>query len=153
MMRSSGLTDLVRCAETDSEGYRCALSPNHDGPHRWMRCEWTDPAGRRCILPPRHPGSHDLAWYDALAATGSRHTVRYHGPREASEARAAREEEVFRAHGWAVVSSGYKLDRWWRIGPLAALLGLFWLPGGTLAVDYAFGSPFPPRPAGVAGGE
>jgi hypothetical protein len=134
------LSTFVRCSAVDGEGFQCMLRPNHDGPHVWGRCEYLDAAGFRCFLPPRHPGRHDFAWFDRETEAGARHTVRYSGTEEGCRRQSTKDEQIFRAHGWAPVSSEFKVSAAWRsplLQPvLAVVIGT--APRGTLEIVYEF---------------
>lgn len=132
------MKDVFNCSATDEEGFRCALRPNHSGPHRWGRCQYVDAGGHRCFLPPRHPGDHSMPWFDQATPVGARHVVRYQGTEDECRARAAEEARIFRAHGWAPLEPGFKLGLPWRWRPIAALMNALLAPRGQLDVAYEY---------------
>src|ERR1035437_5080784 len=94
------LATMLRCPDTDIEGFRCRLQPVHDGAHKWSRCENTDGDGHRCALPPRHPGPHYQPWYDRDATAGQIHTIRYGGTERETSGLAEKAAAIAANYGW-----------------------------------------------------
>jgi hypothetical protein len=133
------LRDMLTCAATDDEGFRCVHSPNHKGAHEWGRCAHLDEGGHRCFLPPRHPQRHAFPWFDSPAHDGDRHTVRYGGTADEGQGHALRDMPLFQKYGWAVSDTTFTPSWPWRWGPTARLLTFFLAPRGSFQVVYEFG--------------
>jgi len=141
------LSAIVRCKAVDTEGFQCLLRPNHDGPHRWARCDYED-GGHRCFLPPRHPGRHEFAWFDRPTVPGAHHTVHYSGTEEQCRRRFLRDEQVFEAKGWRLVSAEFRASMVWRSPWLRPVVSSIVGPAqrGSLEVVYEFGGAEEGRP-------
>ena len=134
------ISGMVRCPQTNEEGFRCRLRPNHEGEHIWERCDWTDDRGARCMLPHRHPGRHALFWYDEVGADGTRRTLEFSGTEPAARRLADKAAGLAATRGWAEIERRYVLGLGWRIAPLAAFLRLFADPQGAMRVTFERGS-------------
>jgi hypothetical protein len=132
------LRDMLTCAATEDEGFRCVRSPNHGGAHEWGRCAHVDAAGHRCYMPPGHPNGHVLPWFDSPAHDGDRHTVRYQGSEDECQRHTLRDMPVFARHGWVSCDTTFATSWPWRWGPTAWLLSRLVGPRGRLEVIYEF---------------
>jgi hypothetical protein len=134
------LRDMLTCAATDDEGFRCIHSPNHKGAHEWGRCAHVDDGGHRCFMPPRHPGGHVLPWFDSPAHEGDHHTLRYEGSEDACQRDALRDMPMFQRYGWAACDTTFTPWLPWRWRPLARVMAALLLaPRGSLQIVYEFG--------------
>jgi hypothetical protein len=138
MALNFNLRDVLSCAATDDEGFRCVRPPNHSGPHEWGRCPYADEAGHRCFLPPGHPGNHAMPWFDSPAHEGDHHLVRYEGTEADCQRHAVADMRVFLGHGWRALDSTFTAWRPWRSGPTARPLSALLAPRGRLEVEYEF---------------
>ena len=130
------ISAMVRCPETDEEGFRCRLRPNHEGPHDWERCDWIDDRGARCMLPHRHPGRHALFWYDEPVAVGTKRTLELSGAEPGARKLADRAARLAGSRGWAEVERKYALAPAWRLPGLSAFMRLFADPQGSMRVTF-----------------
>jgi hypothetical protein len=130
------LRDMLTCAATDDEGFRCTHSPNHKGAHEWGRCAHVDEGGHRCFLPPGHPNRHAFPWFDSPAPDGDRHTVRYGGPEDECRRHALRDTPLFQKYGWVRHETRFTLSWPWRLRPIARLMTILLEPRGRLDVGY-----------------
>jgi hypothetical protein len=130
------LRDMLTCAATDDEGFRCIHSPNHKGAHEWGRCAHVDEGGHHCFLPPRHPGRHAFPWFDSPAHEGDRHTVSYGGSEDECQRYAVRDMPVFQKRGWVKHDTTFTAWWPWRWSPIARLATILLAPRGRLDVVY-----------------
>jgi hypothetical protein len=129
---------MLRCPATDIEGFRCLLSPTHEGEHKWGRCEGADAEGHRCSLPPRHAGSHYQLWYDRHATAGDTHTIRYGGTERATSALADRAAAIVANFGWIAGSRSFEAGWLWRWPLGARLLAGLAAPRGRLTIEFEY---------------
>jgi hypothetical protein len=133
------LATMMRCPDTDPEGFRCQLRPGHDGPHQWCRCENTDGEGHRCSLPPRHPGRHHQPWYDRHATAGQIHTIRYGGTERETSGLAEKAAAIAANYGWVDRSRSFAPGFPWRWSPSARLLAGLVSPRGQFTIEFEYG--------------
>ena len=129
------LATMMRCPDTDAEGFGCQLHPRHDGEHKWARCDYVDAEGHRCALLPRHPGLHCQPWYDRQATAGETHTIGYAGTERATLRLAETAAAIAARYGWVVCSRTFTPGLTWRLALLRPLFaGL--TPNGRLTVVF-----------------
>jgi len=132
------LARLLRCPETDDEGFQCRRSPSHAGPHRWDRCEARDRDGHRCVLPHDHPGDHEPPWYDRPATAGDTHVIGFGGTEPAAASLADRAARGCRGYGWTERSRTYRRSWPWQRQPIAGWMAKAAIPRGTLTVVFEY---------------
>jgi hypothetical protein len=129
------LATVLRCSDTDLEGFRCRLRPGHDGPHEWARCDDVDAEGHRCMLPPRHPGRHYQPWYDRHATAGDMYTLRYGGTERETSRLAEKAAAIAARYGWVERSRTFLPGLPWRLALLRPLFAKL-TTNGQLAVVF-----------------
>jgi hypothetical protein len=132
------LATMLRCPDTDPEGFRCQLTPKHDGAHKWARCESRDADGHRCSLPPRHPGGHYQPWYDRDATAGQIHTIRYGGTERETSGLAETAAAIAANYGWVDRSRSFAPGFPWRWSPSARLLAGLASPRGRFTIEFEY---------------
>jgi hypothetical protein len=136
------IADVLRCAATDEEGFRCTRPPSHDGGHRWGRCEHRDGGGHRCMHTPGQPSDHEQPWYDRDAVAGETRAIRYHGTEREASAWADKAQRISSRYGWIARSRVFSVSFLWRWQPVARLLATASPPRGHLTVVFEY------RPSG-----
>jgi hypothetical protein len=129
------LANLVRCPESNEEGFRCGLRPSHGGSHLWDRCNHVDAEGHRCGLDTRHAGRHEPPWYDMSVPIGSRHEITYGGTKREVEALADTVARFTGPYGWIVAGREFKPSWPFRIRLLAPFLAAI-EPRGSLRIVF-----------------
>ncbi len=132
------LATMLRCPDTDREGFGCIRQPGHDGAHKWGRCENADSEGHRCALPPRHPGAHYQLWYDRHADAGQIHTIRYGGTERETSRLADRAAAIAAGYGWVERSRSFAPGFAWRWPQTARLLAGLASPRGRFTLEFEY---------------